>query len=117
MLEVPAPTPVALPAVVIVATAGVAEAQVTVLVRSWVELSVKVPRHRGVVIEYLNASGQTKKLELVGFPARVVQHETDHLDGILTIDRAESMRDIVKTSVLEEMMERDKELSADVDPV
>jgi peptide deformylase len=40
-------------------------------------------------------------LELGDFPARVVQHELDHLDGILTIDRAPSTRYIVKASEIE----------------
>ena len=43
MVEVPVATPVARPAAVIVATEVVAEAQVTWLVRFWVELSEKVP--------------------------------------------------------------------------
>lgn len=73
---------------------------------SFIELTVKVPRHRMVVVEYLDSGGKAKRLELTDFPARVVQHENDHLDGILTIDRAASTRDIFKTSVLQEMMER-----------
>ena len=28
-------------------------------------------------------------LELSGWPARIAQHETDHLDGVLYLDRAE----------------------------
>ncbi len=43
MVDVPVASPVATPAVVIVATEVVADAQVTWLVRSWVELSEKVP--------------------------------------------------------------------------
>jgi peptide deformylase len=35
------------------------------------------------------------------FPARVVQHEYDHLEGILTIDRAESTLHIIKASEAE----------------
>src|SRR5690349_4978826 len=43
MVDVPVATAVARPAVVMVATVVVADAQVTEPVRSWVELSVKVP--------------------------------------------------------------------------
>jgi peptide deformylase len=68
---------------------------------SFPELSVLVPRHRAVRVEYLDLEGKPQFLELEGFPARVVQHETDHLDGILTLDRAASTQDIVKTSELE----------------
>jgi peptide deformylase len=76
---------------------------------SFMELTVLVPRPRRIVVEYHNAAGDAKTLDLEDFPARIVQHEVDHLDGILIIDRANSTRDIVKTSELEAVMEeRDK---------
>ncbi len=67
---------------------------------SFPELTVLVPRYLAVRIEYQGLDGRRRVRELSGFPARVVQHENDHLDGILTIDRAASTRDIVKTSEL-----------------
>ena len=75
---------------------------------SFMELSVLVPRHKGIVVEYRNAAGEAKSLELNGFSARVVQHENDHLDGILIIDRARSTLDIVKTSEMETVVEERK---------
>ena len=54
---------------------------------SFPELLVLVPRFRAVRIDYLNVLGQPGALHLRDFPARVVQHELDHLDGVLTIDR------------------------------
>jgi len=72
---------------------------------SFMELTVLVPRYRHIAIEYFNAAGEEKRLELSGFPARVVQHENDHLDGLLTIDRAASTRDIVKTSEMETVID------------
>jgi peptide deformylase len=69
---------------------------------SFPELLVLVPRHRAVRIEYLNAEAQPRVLELHDFAARVVQHEYDHIEGVLTIDRASSTRDIIKTSELED---------------
>ena len=65
---------------------------------SFPELQVLVRRPRGVRIEYLDRQAQPRILELTGFAARVVQHEHDHLEGILTIDRAASTHDIVKAS-------------------
>jgi peptide deformylase len=73
---------------------------------SFPELSVLVPRHKQVRVEYLDLEGQTRLLDLAGFPARVVQHEYDHLDGILTIDRAASTRDIIKASELKTVLEQ-----------
>jgi peptide deformylase len=65
---------------------------------SFPELMVRVPRFTQVRVSYFDAAGAQRVLDLQGFPARVVQHETDHLDGILTIDRAASTRDIIKAS-------------------
>jgi peptide deformylase len=47
----------------------------------------KVPRPREVVIKALDRRGKPFELILKNYPARVVQHETDHLDGILFFDR------------------------------
>jgi peptide deformylase len=72
-----------------------------------------------VRVEYLNLSGEARALDLSGFPARVVQHEYDHLDGILTIDRAASTRDIVKTSELQALLrqqEAEKPPAGEVTP-
>jgi peptide deformylase len=46
-----------------------------------------VPRARAVTVEYLDESAQTKRVEAVGWYARILQHEIDHLAGILYIDR------------------------------
>ena len=71
---------------------------------SFQELLVLVPRPRAVRVDYFDAAGQPKALALEGFPARVVQHEFDHLEGILTIDRAESTLDIIKASEIDAVL-------------
>ena len=71
---------------------------------SFPELLVLVPRPRQIRIAYLNARAEPTTLELAGFAARVVQHEFDHLEGILTIDRAVSTRHIIKASEAEEVL-------------
>jgi peptide deformylase len=48
---------------------------------------IPVERHERVAIEATDPEGKEVRLELEGLPARVVQHELDHLDGILIIDR------------------------------
>jgi peptide deformylase len=72
---------------------------------SFPELLVLVPRVKRVRIEYLDRRGEPRALELEGFPARVVQHEHDHLDGILTLDRTASPRHIVKASEIDAVLE------------
>ena len=47
----------------------------------------RVPRARAVQVEFFAPNGEVCSLELSGFPARVFQHEYDHLQGILFTDR------------------------------
>lgn len=45
-----------------------------------------VTRPESVVVEWTNENGEQMSAEMSGVPARIVQHETDHLDGKLFID-------------------------------
>lgn len=47
----------------------------------------KVERWNEIEIEYLDEKNVKQKRKLSQFDARVVQHEVDHLDGILFVDR------------------------------
>ncbi|WP_462331573.1 peptide deformylase [Schwartzia sp. (in: firmicutes)] len=51
-----------------------------------------VERAEKVTVEYTNRFGKRKKIKAEGLLARCVQHELDHLDGILFIDIAKSLR-------------------------
>jgi peptide deformylase len=51
----------------------------------------RVPRYTRVKIRGLDREGGRQELQLVGFQARVVQHENDHLDGVLFFDRMPSL--------------------------
>jgi peptide deformylase len=59
----------------------------------------RVPRHHEVIIRSLDRRAKPQEMVLTGFSARVVQHETDHLDGILFLDR---MRSFESLTFLEE---------------
>ena len=48
---------------------------------------VPVERHTSLTLEGKDENGTELRLELEGLPARVVQHELDHLDGTLIIER------------------------------
>jgi peptide deformylase len=63
------------------------------------EIRGKVPRAREVLIKALDRRGKPFELMLKNFPARVVQHETDHLDGVLFFDR---MSDFTTLTYLDE---------------
>lgn len=49
-----------------------------------------VTRHRVVRVHGLDEHGQLVDRVLAGWPARIVQHETDHLGGVLYLDRVET---------------------------
>jgi peptide deformylase len=46
-----------------------------------------VGRHRRVRVRYLDQHGQAQIVEAEGWYARILQHEIDHLNGTLYIDR------------------------------
>ena len=54
------------------------------------DVTANVRRATRVVVEHLGGS-----VECLGFEARAVQHELDHLDGVLFLDRVESLVDDV----------------------
>jgi peptide deformylase len=51
------------------------------------EISVDVPRAVAVRVEAQDLEGRPFEISPEGFEARVVQHELDHLDGVLILDR------------------------------
>jgi peptide deformylase len=56
---------------------------------------IPVERHASVVLEGNDPDGADVRLELDGLAARIAQHELDHLDGVLILDRTtpEARRD------------------------
>jgi peptide deformylase len=52
-------------------------------------VTMPVERHLRLTLEGQDPDGNPLRLELEGHPARVVQHETDHLDGTLILDRTD----------------------------
>ncbi|HET9467052.1 MAG TPA: peptide deformylase [Vicinamibacterales bacterium] len=59
----------------------------------------RVPRARSIKVTAMDRHGSKIDLSSRDFPARVIQHETDHLDGVLFFDR---MRSFQTLSYLEE---------------
>ncbi|KAM3609983.1 uncharacterized protein V6R79_023458 [Siganus canaliculatus] len=52
--------------------------------------SATVPRYLSVEVSGLNEKGEAVSWVASGWPARILQHEMDHLDGVLYIDRMDS---------------------------
>ncbi len=51
-----------------------------------------VIRAERIELEYFDEFGEQQKIESVGFEARAIQHELDHLEGLLFLDRLVSRR-------------------------
>ncbi len=47
----------------------------------------KVKRHKSIVVEYLDVKWKKKKKKLKDYNAFIVQHELDHLDAVLFVDK------------------------------
>ena len=59
----------------------------------------RVPRHRELTLRAQNRKGDRFEIRLQNFQARVIQHENDHLDGVLFFDR---MRSFTSLAFLDE---------------
>ena len=54
----------------------------------------RVPRSREISVRAYDRTGKRIELRARGFTARVIQHETDHLDGVLFFDRMKSFESL-----------------------
>jgi peptide deformylase len=54
----------------------------------------RVPRPRNIVVRAYDRSGKRVEITATNYIARVIQHETDHLDGILFFDRMKSLESL-----------------------
>ncbi len=61
---------------------------------SFPNLMVRLRRHRAVLLSHQDGAGERHELDAEGALSELIQHEMDHLDGILAVDHAESMRDL-----------------------
>jgi peptide deformylase len=54
-----------------------------------------VPRYQFIRVTYTDLTGQRLEVDFDGFIARVFQHEYDHLNGLVYLDRVASNQDII----------------------
>jgi peptide deformylase len=59
---------------------------------SFPKISVPVNRSTKIFLKNYDLNGKEIRREIEGFLARVIQHEIDHLDGTLIIDRVSSLK-------------------------
>lgn len=54
----------------------------------------EVPRYKKILVHALDRKGKSVEFEAEGFHARVLQHEIDHLGGIVYLDRMSDLRSL-----------------------
>lgn len=54
-----------------------------------------VPRYQAIEIEYVDRTGKLQKMAMTDFVARIFQHEFDHFNGVVFLDRVESTQDLI----------------------
>jgi peptide deformylase len=75
-----------------------------------------VPRARAVHVEYHDERGETRVIEARGWHARILQHEIDHLRGILYVDRMATRTFMTTTNYTQHWKDRSlQELRAVLD--
>ncbi len=52
----------------------------------------RVRRKESVEVEWLTRDGEKERMKVGGLTARIIQHETDHLDGVLFVDRLSGLK-------------------------
>ncbi len=69
----------------------------------------RVPRNRRIRVRGFDRHGEPLDMELEDFPARVVQHENDHLNGVLFVDRMKSFESLAFLDEYSRYWAKDKE--------
>ncbi|NLE65805.1 MAG: peptide deformylase [Lentisphaerae bacterium] len=67
------------------------------------ELYAPVLRAEEVTVEYVDLAGERRRLTARGMLARAIQHEMDHLDGVLFVDRMSAIKKISLAGTLRRM--------------
>jgi peptide deformylase len=70
---------------------------------SFPEITGEIVRAKSITVRAQNLDGEPIEIETTGFLARAVQHEVDHLNGILFIDRVSTAAKISLSSKLKRL--------------
>src|SRR5438045_4531325 len=72
---------------------------------SFPEITGEIVRAKSITVRAQNLDGEPIEIEMTGFLARAVQHEVDHLNGIIFIDRLSTAAKISLSSRLQRLEE------------
>jgi len=66
-----------------------------------------VPRYPQMQVEYINRNGKQVLIEYNDFLARIFQHEYDHLEGILFIDRVTNTKEFISEKEYQNLLKKE----------
>lgn len=75
---------------------------------SGLELYAQVPRYKKVRLKWMDEQAKRHEQDFDGFIAHVIQHEVDHLNGILYVDKIKNTRSIMTIREYKKMRERER---------
>lgn len=78
---------------------------------SFLEFRAQVPRSKHIRVTYVNEEGKKVVEKASGFWARIFQHEIDHLNGIVYLDRVEDMKTVITLSEFKKRILKKKKIS------
>ncbi len=76
---------------------------------SFPEIFANVERWYEVDAEYMDLAGHIQKVHAKGLLARAIQHELDHLDGILLVDRMSPVKKVALSGKLKRLVKETKQ--------
>lgn len=79
---------------------------------SFPDIFVPVKRPEKIVVKYMNLEGEKTSLETDGFLARAIQHEVDHLNGVLLYDHMSAVKKVALAGKLRKLKKASAEQEA-----
>jgi peptide deformylase len=76
---------------------------------SVIDLTAKVERYKKLLVKAQDLDGKTWEFPAEDFFARVIQHELDHLDGVLFIDRLSALKRTLYKKRLKKILQAQEE--------
>ncbi len=70
-----------------------------------------VPRYKHISIRYMTREGNIEEKKFTDFVARIFQHEFDHLNGVVFLDRMESSQEIITEKEYQRLMTQAENLN------
>jgi len=71
-------------------------------------ITASITRSEKVVLQYINLEGEPQTLKAEGLLADAIQHENDHLNGVLIVDRMTPVQKVMYKSKLKKMVRENK---------